>query len=95
MMLNNTLSLYDLITSLEELREEHGDDILVVASSDYGDMTHTEQLIEIGEPELCVPVKTAYSCSGYAFPDEEEDDEFMDDDDYREEPQKVIVLRMV
>lgn len=67
-MLNNTLTLQELIDTLENLKEQHGEDIKVVASCDYGDYHHTEQLIQVCEVEVVKPEKSAYSRSGYAFP---------------------------
>lgn len=79
----NTLTIQDLISTLQEFAEEFGDDTLVVASCDYGDYHHTEQLIEIEEIIPNDPIKSAYSRSGYAFNDEEYE--------YGNKP--VIVLR--
>lgn len=73
-MLNNSLTIADLIASLTEMAEVFGEDTLVVSSSDYGDYAHTEQLVEIQDIQACNPVKTGYSHSGYAFSDEDLDD---------------------
>jgi hypothetical protein len=70
-MLKNTLTIYDLISTLEELRDEYGEDTPVVVSSDYGDYTHTEQLLEISEISTTNPKNSGYSRSGFAFNDEE------------------------
>lgn len=82
------MTLYDLISELEDLRDEHGDDILVVASCDYGDIGHTEQLIEITMVETVNPQSSAYSKSGWCYPDNV-DDEKVDQEN------EVIVLRGV
>ena len=101
-MLNNSLTLNDLIETLTELRdqilEEGGDDdILVVSSSDYGDHCHTEQLVEIISVELNRPTKSAYSQSRWAFRNPpkgsfEGTGGEIDPEDF-EDIEKVIVLR--
>ena len=85
-MLNNTLSIHDLISMLEDLKEQYGEDTLVVASSDYGDHSHTEQLVEITDVSVTNPVKSGYSQSGWAFGDEE---------DFDDEKPFVVVLKGV
>lgn len=90
-MLNNTMSIHDLIETLTEFAEEHGDDTLVVSSCDYGDITHTEQLVEIQEVEVTHPIKSGYSNSGYAY----NKDMDPDDHDYENDTNIVIVLRGV
>lgn len=88
-MLNNSISLYDLMERLSEIADEYGDDILVVSSSDYGDISHTEQVVEIQSVEVLKPVKDAYSQSGYAVPKERYRDEYPDD----QKGPEVVVLR--
>jgi len=101
-MLSNSLTLHDLISALEEIRdnlifEGKDDDILVVSSSDYGDHCHTEQLVEISEVVINRPTKNAYSQSGWAFrypPKEffEGSGGEIDPEDF-EDIEQVIVLR--
>jgi len=97
----NSLSIHDLIETLQELAEEHGEDTQVMASCDYGDICHTEQLINIESIEVIVPGTSAYSLSGLCYPDEEDlEDDFegtggeIDPNDFEEE-QKVVVLRYI
>ncbi len=90
-MLNNSMTIYDLIESLQEMAEEYGEDTIVVASSDYGDHSHTEQLIEITEVSAVNPVRGAYSHSGYIYPTR--DPEEYGNKHVEEAP--VIVLRGV
>jgi hypothetical protein len=85
----NSLSISDLIAELEELAETLGEDTPVMASCDYGDHCHTEQLINIESVTFVVPGKTAYSESGLCYPSED------DLENQPEEEQKVIVLRYV
>lgn len=86
-MISNTMTLYDIIEELTELRdnliaEGKDDDIKVVSSSNYGDRSSTEQLIGIESIEVVSPIKSGYSRSGYAYPDDEDGNE-----------EEVIVLR--
>ncbi len=56
---------------------------------DYGDYSHTMQLVETDAPQLITPVKTAYSNTGLAVPGTE-CDVYIGDDDEKEET--VVVL---
>ena len=90
-MLNSSMTLYDLIETLTEIRDARisngeNDDIIVVSSSDYGDYSHTEQLVEIQSIETVNPTRSAYSKSGWAYPDD------VDDPDVNQD-EEVIVLR--
>jgi len=61
--------LSELIYNLEQKLEEHGD-IKVMSTSDYGDHCHTEQMVEIKSVKVTKPIDSAYSESGWAFPDD-------------------------
>jgi len=82
------MTLGDLKQVIDNMIEEVGEDIEVYAVSDYGDRTHTQQLVELNEPRVTVPYKTAYSNSGLAVRncDEEDDGETPNEDD------RVVVL---
>jgi len=74
--------------TVEELRlalEDMPDDMEVYAVCDYGDITHTMQLVELGDPEVVQPVETAYSNSGLALPNEVSSP-------YGDEQPEVVVL---
>lgn len=82
-----TCTLDELIAALEEAREEHGGNVKVVFTSNYGDRGRTQQAhrlyARVEETQL---VESAYSDSGYAVADS---DEGMHDE-YEE--RKVLVI---
>jgi hypothetical protein len=85
------MKISDLIYELREVMEIYGD-IEVMSSSNYGDYSRTEQLDEIRSIEACVPVDSAYSGTGLAFPSDDEDE---DDDGFVSDGEQVLVLRYV
>jgi len=87
------MELRDLIDDLEQLAAIHGEKIEVMSSADYGDHTHTEELNFIRSIEVAAPVKTAYSHSGLAFPDEEDNDREFDYETQEPEEGQIVVLR--
>ena len=68
------MRISELVEYLLDIQESEGD-IEVMSSSDYGDYCHTEQLVDIQDVQVTVPIKSAYSHSGLAFSDDDEDDE--------------------
>lgn len=72
----DTITLGDLIQILQEAQAEHGPDVPVVTSSDYGDHHHTQQahMFE-GSFTLTFLKKSAYSSSGFKVTEEDEEDE--------------------
>jgi len=61
------MRISELIETLESMKSEYGD-INVMTSGNYGDIAKTEQLFEIYGIDVCIPVESAYSHSGLAFP---------------------------
>ena len=93
------MTITDLISELQDALETYGD-MEVMTSSNYGDYHRTEQLDEIAEIMPCVPVESAYSHSGLAYPDDQDredrdEDEDHDNEYYQDIAQKpqVLVLR--
>ena len=72
-----TSTLKQVLDLVQDLIDEHGEDFPAAFSADYGDHSHTEQLIPINlEGKVVVIYETAYSDSGYAVrPSEFELDE--------------------
>jgi len=82
------MTLGELKEQIDYLVRSNDENVLemeVYAHSDYGDHCHTEQLLNLGEPQIITPRETAYSDTGLAMPDRYEDDEDEDLD-------KVIVF---
>jgi hypothetical protein len=73
------MTLRDLFDAIEDLRRENPDTDVdgmeVYVSCDYGDHSHTQQLVGIGDPRIIKPRKTAYSETGLALPHEDEEGE--------------------
>jgi len=83
----DTCTLDDLIAALQEAKDEHGGDVKVVFTSNYGDRARTQQAHRLyGRVEETQLVESAYSDSGYAVADS---DEGMHDE-YTE--RKVLVI---
>jgi hypothetical protein len=78
----------ELIEALQDSLSENGD-LEVMTSSNYGDYYKTEQLDNIENIQCCIPVKSAYSGTGMAFPTDDEDE----DDTPEDEGEMVLVLR--
>jgi hypothetical protein len=81
------MTVRELQEELSYLVDQYGEkalDIKVYGVCDYGDYGHTQQLVELTEPRMAKPHKTAYSQSGLAV---SEDEEYED-----EEEGQVVVL---
>ena len=69
------MTLEDLKYEIESLVGRYGEDVLnkeVFAVSDYGDYSHTQQLVPLDEGiELVQPRETGYSQSGLALQNED------------------------
>ena len=62
-----TATLKHLLDLVQDLIDEHGEQFPVAFSSDYGDHSHTEQLLPIElEATVKMAVESGYSDSGYA-----------------------------
>lgn len=81
-----SMTVRALIDILEEIPEEHHHKPVLI-SPDYGDRTHTEQLLAIKEVAACIPRNSGYSDTGYAYDPDNECDMDSEADDM------VIVLR--
>ena len=80
-----SITVADLIAALQDEDPE----ALVVFSSDYGDITHTEQVHAIkGEVEEVTLEETAYSGSGWAVRHADDDD-----DEDADETVPVLVIK--
>jgi hypothetical protein len=81
-----TITKAELIEALEDLN----DDDQIAFASDYGDITHTQQVHGIrGRIEEATLCESAYSDSGWAIRDEDDEE----DEDENESKQTVFVLR--
>jgi hypothetical protein len=75
-----SINISELMDALKDALDEHGPEALVVFSSDYGDIGHTEQAHPLSrEVEEVTLEESAYSRSGFAvrrdFDDEDESDD--------------------
>ena len=60
---------------VEDIISEHGDEILVTVSCNYGDYWRTMQVLELDNQYEVLPIdSTAYSQSGWAVARHEEDE---------------------
>lgn len=85
-----TCTLDELIAALEEAREDFGGDKKVVFASNYGDRFRTQQAHGLrGDVEETALVKSGYSDSGYAVPDNDDD---MDEDE-RDDDNVVLLIK--
>lgn len=75
----NTITLRELKDIINGLIEDYGDGILdtpIYASCDYGDISHTQQLVNLtGNVVLSVPNTSAYSQTGFSVPSDDEERE--------------------
>lgn len=79
------------VLQLKNLLDDYDDDQLVAFSSDYGDRTHTEQVLPIeGHADLKLVGESGHSESGYAVVDEPDAEE-RELDDFQE-PQEILII---
>lgn len=79
------------VLQLKNLLDDYDDDQLVAFSSDYGDRTHTEQVLPIeGYADLKLVGESGYSESGYAVVDAP-DTEDRGLEDFRE-PLEILII---
>jgi len=89
-----TVTLRALIESLQEAEEEHGPDVPIVFSSDYGDLCHTQQAHSLdGNVKVTSLKESGYSCSGYRITDEDDDDhDGTDESSTEQESPKYLLI---
>ena len=70
-----TTTLYELIALLKRRVEDNPElgNLPVYAVSDYGDHSHTQQLLELNEVDEIQVTETAYSDSGLAVAGEDDE----------------------
>lgn len=74
-----TVTLDELIASLQQAREEHGGDAKVLFASSYGDRARTMQAHRLrGEVQAVALRDSAYSDSGVALADDDGSDDYYD-----------------
>ena len=80
------------VAELRNLLADYDNDQRVAFSSDYGDRTHTEQVLPIeGHADLKLIEKSGYSESGWAVREELPDAEEREMEDF-EEPEEILVI---
>ena len=91
-MRNNTIA--ELIESLQDLIDQGIDPATEVRlGSDYGDICHTHQALEVRDVRLATLEDSGYSQSGMAVvePNEDEDEENESPDDHDTSEQVVLI----
>ena len=69
------MTIRELIEELQDLESSCGPNTEVMTSSNYGDISRTEQLNYIASIEANSPTESAYSQSGLAFNTDDSDDD--------------------
>jgi len=91
----STITLGELKDMIDGLIQEHGEKVLdkdVYTSCDYGDYSHTQQLVPLGDNQagrLIKAEESAYSQSGLALPHENDED---DEDEDKEDGETVVLI---
>lgn len=96
----NEMTVGRLRDILAELAETHGDDTPILATTDYGDISHTQQVHflsgdEIVDTESGALRESAYSGSSLAIHDETEYNPYPDDEPIEEsDVEHFTILRI-